>query len=342
MRHVLAALACVIAVSGVSAQTTSVLPSAAQRCLTRGELLLGTPTYPQAALEAKASGRVSLELEFTAPDVGPELLRLNVDRVDRREHADQFERSVREFIKAYRVPCLSTGEKSKLTQEFVFLPHDRRGVTMMASSDQSFGRGERLRGCLRHQDPKAQPLYPSSDLRAERQGTVVVRLEFTAADAAPTVTVLDNGGGARFADVSREHALGYRMPCHDGAGSASLLTLYTFKIEGSSRVTLKDVSLPTLVAAFRGIRNANVYFDFDAMGCPFEVLFRPMQPHAPNDVGVVGEVNEERRFFLDWLSRQQLDLPAKQVNALLGQEARVSVPCMLLNLSATSGGGGSQ
>jgi hypothetical protein len=181
MRYVLAALACVIAVSAVSAQTTSVLPSAAQRCLTRGELLLGTPTYPQAALEAKASGRVSLEFEFTAPDVGPELLRLNV-----------------------------------------------------------------------------------------------------------------------------------------------------------------DVSFPTLVAAFRGIRNANVYFDFDSMGCPFEVLFRPMQPHAPNDVGVVGEVNEERRFFLDWLSRQQLDLPAKQVNALLGQEARVSVPCMLLNLGATSGGGGSQ
>jgi hypothetical protein len=342
MRHVLAAFLCAIAVSGAWAQTTSVLPSAAQRCLTRGELLLGTPAYPQAALEAKASGRVRLELEFTASDAAPELLRLDVDRFDRREHADQFERSVREFVKAYRVPCLSDGEKSKLTQEFVFVPHDRRGVTMMASSDQSLGRGEKLRGCLRHQDPKAQPAYPAADLRFERQGTAIVRLEFAAADTPPIVTVLDDGSGTQFAEVSREHALGYRMPCHDGAGPAGLLQLYRFKIEGGRRVTLKDVSFPSLVAAFRGIRTANVYFDFNTMGCPFEVLFRPMQPHAPNDVGVVGAVNEERRFFLDWISRQQLDLPAKQVNALIGQEARVSVPCMVLNLGATSGGGASQ
>lgn len=342
MRRVLAAVLLVVTVSGVSAQTTSVLPSAAQRCLTRGELLLGTPAYPQAALEAKASGRVRLELEFTASDAAPDLLRLEVDRVDRREHADEFERSVREFVKAYRVPCLNAGEKSKLTQEFVFLPHDRRGVTMMASSDQSLGRGERLRGCLTHQDPKAKPSYPAADLRAERQGTAVVRLEFAGADTPPIVTVLDDGSGRRFAEVSREHALGYRMPCHDGAGPAGLLRLYQFTMEGGSRVTLKDVLFPTLVAAFRGIRSANVYFDFNTMGCPFEVVFRPMQPHAPNDVGVVGAVNDERRFFLDWMSRQQFNLPPREANALIGQEARVSVPCMVLNLGATSGGGASQ
>ena len=39
---VLGLLSCV-----VRAQTTTVAPSAAQRCLTRGELLLGTPAYPQ-------------------------------------------------------------------------------------------------------------------------------------------------------------------------------------------------------------------------------------------------------------------------------------------------------
>ncbi len=342
MRHVVAVVLSVVAVGGVSAQTTSVLPSAAQRCLTRGELLLGTPAYPQEALEAKASGRVSVELEFAASDAAPELLRLDVDRVDQRAHAYQFERSVRDFIKAYRVPCLNAGEKSKVTQEFVFLPHDRRGVTMMASSDQSQVRGQRLRACLMHQDPKAQPSYPSSDLAAGRQGTTVVQLEFTAAGAPPSITILDDGDGAWFGDVSRKHALGYRVPCHDGAGPASLIQLYEFKIEGGSRVTLRDVSFPTLVAAFRGIRSASVYFDFNTMGCPFEVLFRPMQPHAPNDVGVVGPVNEERRFFLDWLSRQQLNLPPSQANALIGQEARVSVPCTILNLGPTSGGGASQ
>jgi hypothetical protein len=342
MRGVLAALLLATGLSAASAQTTTALPTPAQRCLTRGELLLGAPVYPTEVLEAKASGRVTIELEFDAPDAEPKLQSLQVDRVDQRSHAQQLEQSVRDFIKAYRVPCLRAGEKSTLKQEFVFLPHDRRGVTMMASSDPSRVRDDRLRSCLVHQDPKAQPLYPRADLRAERQGTAVVRLEFTDSNSPPKITVLDEGGGSWFADVAGEHALGYRMPCHDGQGVASLLQLYTFRIEGASRVTLKDVSFPTLVAAFRGIRSANVYFDFTTMGCPFDVLFRPMQPHAPNDVGVVGDVNPDRRFFLDWLSRQQLDLPPRQLNALIGQEARVSVPCMALNLGTTSGGGASQ
>lgn len=342
MRCVVVGLLLAMGLSAASAQTTAVLPTPAQRCLTRGEPLLGTPVYPPEVLRAKASGRVSIELEFLAPDAEPTLQSLKVDRVDQRAHESLLEQSVRDFIKAYRVPCLPAGEKSTLAQEFVFVPQDRRGVTMMASSDPSRARGNRLGACLVHRDPRAQPRYPSADLRAERQGTAVVQLEFNDATAPPKVSVLDEGGSSSFAEASREHALGYRMPCHDGQGAAGLLQLYLFKVEGGSRVILKDVSFPTLAGLFRGIRSTNVYFDFNAMGCPFEVLFRPLQPHAPNDVGVVGDVNPERRFFLDWLSRQQLDLPARQLNALFGQEARVSVPCIVLNLGTTSGGGASQ
>jgi hypothetical protein len=342
MRCFVAAVLSVVAVTGASAQTTSALPSPAQRCLTRGELLLGSPTYPQEALDAKASGRVKVELSFAAPDTEPQLLRLDVDRVDRRVHAELFERSVRDFVKAYRVPCLKPGETNQLAQEFVFVPHDRRGVTMMASSDPVRKRRQQMSACLTHREPKAQPEYPMSDLRAERQGTVVAQLEFVSPDSAPTVTVLDQGDGRFFAEVVSEYAQGYRMPCHDNAGPVRLLQLHQFRIEDSRRVTLKDVQLQTLVAAFRGIRSANVYFDFNTMGCPFNVVFRPMQPHAPNEVGVVGSINEERRFFLDWLSRQQLNLPPREANALIGQEANVAVPCAVLNLSTTAGGGAGQ
>jgi hypothetical protein len=92
----------------------------------------------------------------------------------------------------------------------------------------------------------------------------------------------------------------------------------------------------------KGIREANVYFDFNTMGCPFDVRFDPQQPVLPNGVGEVGSSNPERRFFLDWLTRQQLDLPKQQLNALLGQQAVVTVPCTVINLGARQGGGGSK
>jgi hypothetical protein len=338
-RTILLAL-CLLAPLGAQAQQiTVVAPSAAQRCLTRGEVLLGTPTYPQRALEAKASGRVTLELEFSAPDAAPKVLKIDAKSA---EDADLFEASVREFVKAYRVPCLRPEEKSVLNQEFVFLPHDLRGVTMMASQDEQSQRTENLRRCMKHLRPDDKPAYPSQELRAERQGTAVVRAEFVDAEGPPRVTVLDDGGSTGFENGAREHALRFRMPCHDGAGPVEVVQLYQYRIAGASRVVLSDMQFLALLRTIKGIRSAVVYFDFNTMACPFDVHFVPMQPHALNQVGEVGPPNPERRFFLDWLSRQQLDLPRQQHNAVIGQHARVTVPCMVLNLGPRAGGGASQ
>jgi hypothetical protein len=329
-----------LAVAGATqAQTTVVAPSAAQRCLTRGEVLLGTPEYPQRALERKASGRVTVELEFSAPDAAPRVLKIDSKSGD---DADAFERAVRDFTAAYRVPCLRADERSLLNQEFVFVPHDLRGVTMMASRDEQSVRAERLRRCMRHGKPDDKPAYPLPDLRVERQGTAILRVEFTGPDEAPRVAVLDDGGSRWFGEGARDYALGYRMPCHDRSGSVDVVQLYVYKIEGGSRIVLTDMAFLSLLRSIKGIRSASVYFDFNTMGCPFDVHFQPMQPHAPNTVGEVGPPNPERRFFLDWLSRQQLDLPQRELNAVIGQSALVSVPCTVLNLGQRSGGGGSQ
>ncbi len=332
-----------VAATGVShAQTTVVAPSAAQRCLTRGDVLLGAPAFPQRALQFKASGRVTVELEFTAADAAPRLLKIESKDVGRSEFAELFEKSVREFIQAYRVPCLRQDEISLLNQEFVFLPQDLRGVTMMALEDEQSAREQRLRGCMLHQRPDDKPSYPAADLRAERQGTAVVRAEFVDAESPPRVTILDDGGSGSFGARARNYALGWRLPCHDGAGSVSVVSLFEYRIDGGSRVVLTDSSLLTLLPAIKGIRSANLYFDFNTMDCPFDVHLQVMQPHAFNRVGEIGTPNPERRFFLDWLSRQQLDLPPRELNAVIGQSARVSVPCTILNLGSQSGGGASK
>ena len=324
------------------AQVTVTAPSAAQRCLTRGEVLLGTPAYPPHALANKASGSVKVALEFSAPDTAPRLLKIEAQGTDGDEHTDAFERSVREFIAAYRVPCLRADEKSLLNQEFVFTPHDRRAVTIMASHDEQSMRADRLRGCMRHLKPDDKPVYPPVDLRDERQGTAVLRVEFIGPDTAPRVAVLDDGGSRWFGEEARDYAVGFRAPCHDRAGPAEVVQLYVFKIEGGRRVILQDMAFLTLLRSFKGIRSANVYFDFNTMGCPFDVHFQPMQPYARNTTGEVGPPNSERRFFLDWLSRQQLDLPPMALNAVIGQPTRVTVPCTLLDLGQRLGGGGSQ
>lgn len=341
-RSTLWCLAGVVMTATAHAQTTVVAPGPAQRCLTRGGVLLGTPVYPQQAYEEKASGVVTVDLEFSAPDAEPSLRNVEGKSSDGERYAGMFERSVRDFARAYRVPCLQGGETARLRQEFRFLPHDRRNITLMTSSDERQVRAGKLLSCVKHQQPKVVPDYPVADLRAGRQGTAVLRLEFSSQDGAPQTTVLDDGGGRFFGEVAMAHASGYRLPCHDRAGPVDFVQLYVFKIEGDPRVVLRDMPLLTLMSHFKGIRSANVYFDTNRMGCPFDVSFELMQPHALNEVGSVGRPDDERRFFLDWLRRQALDMPAKDANALLGQHALVSVPCVVINLGSREGGGASQ
>jgi hypothetical protein len=336
----LAAVAAALCGMTAAAQTIVAAPSAAQRCLTRGTVLLGTPVYPQEAFERKIDGRVVVDMEFTAADVPPRLVKIDAGR---DHHARDFEDSVRAFIKAYRVPCLVVGESTTLRQEFVFVAQDRRGVAFMAMADEQEMRNQRLNACVRRAPDASLPAYPANDLRLERQGTVVAKLRFLDATGAPQVSILDDGGSAGFGRNVTDFALrAMRMPCHDGVGPVDTTMLFIFRVEGGARVVLKDMPFLTLLAGVKDIRQAQLYFDFNTMGCPFDVHFVPMQPHARNTVGEIGEPHPERRFFLDWLSRQQLALGSRELNAVLGQSARVSVPCTVVHLGQRAGGGASQ
>jgi hypothetical protein len=324
------------AVAGpASAQTTVVSPTAAQRCLTRGELTLGTPTYPQDAYTRRAGGRVMVELEFESPDAKPRV------KVVDAEGEQAFEEAVRTFVDAYRVPCLGSGQKTQLRQEFVFRPTDGRRVAYMEPIDADEQRHERMRACIAHLRPEEKVSYPGRALRLEEYGTVVLKLEFSDAQNAPRIVALDTAGSSSLARAATEHAERYRMPCHSG-GPVEFVQFYQFKLQGDARYVLTDLPLIDFLRNVKGIQKANVYFDFKTMGCPFEFRLKLHRPHTANDVGEFGGTNPERRFFLDWVRRQELELEPKVLNAVLGQQMTVSVPCSVLSLGATTGGGASQ
>lgn len=317
------------------AQTMAVAPTAAQRCLTRGELTMGAPVYPQQAFERRDTGRVAVELDFEKPDTAPRV------SVTASEGGPVFEKAVREFLEAYRVPCLEAGQKAQLRQEFVFTPTDGRRIRSSEPIDAEEQRRWRMGACVKHLRPSERISYPNVALRKGEFGTVVLRLQFLDAQIPPSITVLDDVGSRALAAAAKEFAAGFRMPCHEG-GSVDLVQLYSFKFEGDARVVLNDVSFVEFLRNVKGIQKANVYFDFKEMGCPFEVRLTLLQPHGRNKVGELGEPNSERRFFVDWLRRQELNLDAKTLNAVLGQEVTLTVPCTVLNLGTKSGGGASQ
>ena len=320
---------------GVLAQQQTLTESETLACLTPVVAERGSPKYPEASFERRDGGKFAVTLEFTAPDRAPRLTFSGVTDIGELKDA------VLDFVRAYRVPCLQPGQVATLNQEFVFVPTDDRRVRWHAPVDDDDRRRERLQKCMKHTSPGSKPGYPVWALDKEIQGSVLLRVSFDAADMPPSVAVLDNAGSDRLAAHATDFARGWRMPCHEGA-SVSVNQLYRFRIAGESHAVLRDLSLVTLLSGFKGIRQANVYFDFNEMGCPFDLRFALYQPHSPNRVGEVGDALPARRFFLDWLRRQSFDLPAKQRNAIQGQITTVNVPCTVLKLGTTTGGGASQ
>jgi hypothetical protein len=318
-----------------NAQTVTAMPSAAQRCLTRGDVKSETPVYPREAYEARISAHVVAQLTFERPDAQPRI------RIDDEGISRVFIESVHDFVRAYRVPCLEPGQRAQLRQEFVFRPTDGRRVRAWLPQDADGQRQARLAACKKRNDNVPRPDYPTRALMDLEQGTVVFKLRFEDADRAPQIVLADDSVNGQLIDAAREHAAGWRLPCHEG-GPVEMLMLYQFFIEGTRQTVLAHPTFANFLRAVKGIQQANLYFDFDTMGCPFDVRLRLYQPHADNEVGELGEPHPERRFFLDWLRRQQLALDARSLNRVVGQHMDLRVPCGRVDLGDRRGGGASQ
>jgi hypothetical protein len=315
-----------------AAQTGVVVPSAAERCLTRTAGAPAMPTYPEREFEARAGGAVRVVLRFDRADAPPKVT--VVDTAGGHTLAE----AVLDFAKGYRVPCLESGQTALLRQEFAFRPTDGRRVVASGPQDADAQRQSRLLACIKHADGLRRPIFPIDKVYARTQTVVLLKLKYANATDAPQVTSLDNAADRHLVHATRLFAEGLRMPCHEGDPVEQMVS-FRYGIEGEPRSVLADPSFVAFLRGVKGIREANVYFDFNTMGCPFDVRLWLFQPHAPNIVGEIGSTNPERRFFVDWLRRQQLELDARRLNAVIGQHMDLRVPCAIVSLGNEPGGG---
>jgi hypothetical protein len=113
--------------------------------------------------------------------------------------------------------------------------------------------------------------------------------------------------------------------------------------ENSSLGYLRDVQLTDFLRATKGIRDANVYFDTNRMGCPFDVRVTVLMPYSRNKVVQVGSTHPERTMFMEWLSTRELEASVDVLSQVLGKYATVTVPCAVIDLTpAIPGGTGSK
>ena len=127
-----------------------------------------------------------------------------------------------------------------------------------------------------------------------------------------------------------------------GASEATLTPSQALQCMTPLEAERARLTLVQYLRATKDIGKAQVYFSFNEMKCPFDVRIAMNQPIGNNRIGEIGESVPERAFFLDWLSRQRLILPNQQQNLAIGKSPTVSVPCGVLNLGASGGGGASQ
>ncbi|QPF75925.1 hypothetical protein G8A07_25410 [Roseateles sp. DAIF2] len=94
--------------------------------------------------------------------------------------------------------------------------------------------GKELLACL--QRPQAPPDYPEFDKKALRDGTLRVRLSFTAADKAPAVQLLFRAGSERIVESVERHVAAYRLPCLPAGQRVDVVQEFNFAARGGDAV----------------------------------------------------------------------------------------------------------
>ena len=275
--------------------------------------------------ELKNGGVVRLRLTFSVPDSQPRA------EVFYETAGRAFRTAVIDYVAAYRLPCIAPGDAPVVaTQEFEFDPGDGRKVVWAEVRDEAPARGTSMDCLIAAKEP---PEYPSSPFGSSDPGVVLARFSFTDPLSPPKTEILFDGGTSRFSRVVGRYAESYRLPCMKAGGPAIVARqVFHFRVDGQGRSMLKDSSMASFAAALDKLESQHVRFDFTTMGCPFEVRFVLYRPYVDNEVGEIERHDPNRREFLEWLKRVELNLPAKNRRQVIGDSMTIAVPCTVLDL----------
>lgn len=335
MRWAAAVLGLVLA-APAAAQQITLEPSAAVACLKPLAGQRGEPEYPFLAFKQGQKGRVQVMLSFTSADTRPAV------KVLVQEGDDSFVAAVEAHVRKMRLPCHDGGATPvQLRFDFVFQA-DLEKVFSSAPEDGDAAACQAQAACIRHISGDKAPEYPTHALRMGAQGRILVRLRFDAHDQPPVAEILPMAGpdasrqarrvARMLADPIEDWVKGYRMPCLSGRPITVTMT-FVFVIEGQGYGFKPGLTLMTLLPTVRNIRTQRLNFDFNQLGCPFDVALQYRRPHMLNWVTDIGVPNPARRPFLDWLRQSDLDLPEQSLESIYGDTARITVPCLKINLN---------
>ena len=313
--------------------SVSLIASSAARCLAPTSADEVAPVYPADELRMKRGSSVDVSLTFDSPTSAPSV-KFNGSRMAGALD-DPFYDAVTTYARHLRVPCMAADSAPvTLRQVFDFVPNDGRKVAWTAAVDEGDAVRTKSLGCLLYPTGSDADIdYPMQMLRQRREATVVARVRFVAADRAPEVDVLDDGGDKSFAAPIPFYVAHMRLPCMQG-GPIDTFVHFRYRIDvgPAQRRVLNDVDLRTFLASVKPIAAGSAYFDTNAMKCPFDIRLKLEQPYEPNVVEELDEDVPARHAFLDWIARQQLNLGPKPPNDLLDQPMNIHVPCATIDL----------
>lgn len=284
---------------------------------------------------------VRLVLQFSDPEAEPEVT-VGVNSGDQT-----FADAAIAFAKAQRLACVRQGQQPlRYTQQIQFVGGEvQKGVAWPIRPINEKRVADDQATCFKSADGKPRipnklpwnglvtganiaPL-PPDDLQPR---TIIVKLEFSGPDVAPTATILFSRGGKRFDAAVLDYVAEHRWSCMkagDPPVEAVQQFRYVFDSQEPPPVTL---TLPQFLGAVDKVSERKAYFDFRTMGCPFSLRMTYRQPFTFNEVAEVGDANPNRREFVHWLEKVNVKPELNTGNKLVERSFEVSVPCLVLDL----------
>ena len=330
LRRSACVFACLLGASGAFAQAGALrfepAPTALD-CLTTSLPPGAKPAYPAQALLKDAVVRV--RLSFSKADDAPTVA------VTFNNGDEMFAQAVKDFVAAYRVPCLASGASAvEAVQEFQFLAKEASPVVFWNPPRPGSPQPDTaLQECTQLTGAPVSPLYPESARRKNEAGTVLVDIKFKPGEAEPELDFVYSSGSV-FTAAVRPVARDYRLACMATAKRpVRAKQLFKFRMQGDATSTIDAVSVTQLVSLAQDVRKDRVRFDFNSMGCPFAVQLGMYRPYADNDVGEVTRIDPNRREFIEWLRKITLKVSLADMKNLIGEVITVTVACTVLDLS---------